>query len=154
MNHNAIRLPTRDELKHATRCLNALGVREQILATFAKIDPSSAVCVVSDFSTPAQQDVLLVPPGVYRLSREWFRNDRIFIGLGETSDAYPILLPQGVPDENTGFVDLDVECKFSCLRLDAEAPTVLHFVFGEGVFSDHLMQVECGMNVEVVNVYK
>ncbi len=155
-----------DEQFHAYQTLLSLG--EETVAQFVKQAYELGMeeyqpLVVTDFSDIGERKILLVPGGTHVVSQKVLESQCYIIGL-LTSETPVLLLPEGnkqqIINADSGTTSwlavysCVLMCKFAGLKMDAPQPTVLELFFDStrNQFSDCLLHVNCGSNLDILNI--
>lgn len=159
------RLPTPGELAHGAMLLRSVG--EEFLANQLEtwLPDDVVACqalVVRDFEAISDEQVLLVPTGVYQTSAELLtQSSRYIIGQPSNISDYPVLLLDGDEADifNTDTLEATLLRKVSTfsrfinVTFDALEPTVLEVYFSDDKqFSDTFFGVEWRPNTDGLNI--
>lgn len=161
----ANRYANQSELDHAVATLHSLGESE--FASLVKNAIGHGMesyhpLVVTDFNAVGETQILLVPAGTHALPNKVLQTPRFIIGLPESGKPKPKLMLVETETDDVFNFDTDQstplqichaeQCKFAHVCLDASQPTVMEMYINTPTFSDRLLYVECGTNVDVYNL--
>ena len=162
---NQNRPATQEELDHAAMVLRSFGndvlARQVENAGQHDQDDDCLVRVVTSFDDAQEVQVLLLPPGTYRIPPEILENDCYIIGLSAEPTHYPVLMLQGDPVDiintetlmSTMLRSCQASARLAGVTIDAAQPTVVEIYFNERKqFSDVFFQVQYRPNTDVLNI--